>query len=131
MAYGVTSQRVLIISGSLSRKTKSLRLTAIPGVTLTERRNGEGDVVLDTRDMSHVAAGGWKPRGETVPDAFEFLPDARHVYEIVEQARRHALANPLPPETIDHSALRMLFNKPDGCHVSSNHLERTRGPKRQ
>jgi hypothetical protein len=89
-AYGVTDRRVIVSSGLLSRRTTSHALDALPAVTLSERRHGEGDVVLEARDMSHVAAGGMVPKGSSVPPALEFLPQARHVYEIIRHAQRRA-----------------------------------------
>jgi hypothetical protein len=88
--YGVTDRRVIVISGLFTLNTTSHALSALPAVTLTERRNGEGDVVLADTDMSHVATGGMVSRGRSVPPALEFLSDARHVYEILRAAQRQA-----------------------------------------
>jgi len=92
---GVTDRRALIIRRALFRSRSSLPFDGIPAITLSERRS-EGDVVLDSRDMRHVAVGGLVPKRETVPDAFEFLPNARHVYEIVRAAHRRAITHPEP-----------------------------------
>lgn len=84
--YGVTDRRVMVLSGHFSARTTSYALGTLPAVTLTERRNGEGDVVLAATDMSHVAAGGLVGRKESVPPALEFVTNARDVYEIVRGA---------------------------------------------
>lgn len=89
-AYGVTDRRVLVFSGLFSHRTTSYLLRVLPAITLSERRDGEGDVVLEATDMSHVAAGGMVPKGSSVPPALEFLPQARHVYEIIRDAHRRA-----------------------------------------
>ena len=88
--YGVTARRVIVCSGLFSRRTTSHALEALPAITLSERRHGEGDVVLDATNMNHVAAGGLVPKGSSVPPALEFLPQARHVYEIIREAHRRA-----------------------------------------
>ena len=81
---------MIVISGPFARSTTSHTLRALPAITLSERRNGEGDVVLAASDMNHVAAGGMVSRGSSVPPALEFVADARHVYEIVRDAQRRA-----------------------------------------
>ena len=88
--YGVTDRRVIVCSGLFSRRTTSHLLRLLPAITLSERRGGEGDVVLEAGDMNHVAAGGLVPRGSSIPPALEFLPQARHVYEIIRDAHRRA-----------------------------------------
>ena len=72
--YGVTDRRVILVSGLFSRSTTSHLLRAVPAITLSERRDGEGDVVLDATDMNHVATGGMVSLGSSVPPALEFLP---------------------------------------------------------
>jgi len=86
--YAVTDTRIFIVSGIVSTRTTSHPLIALPAVTLSERRNGDGDVVLAASDMGHVASGGVVSRGSSVPPALEFLSDARHVYQIVRDAQR-------------------------------------------
>jgi hypothetical protein len=46
--YGVTDRHILIVYGVASKKTTMLALKSLPGLTLDERYNGDGDVVLDT-----------------------------------------------------------------------------------
>lgn len=87
-AYALTDRRVIIVSGLFSPRTMSHALRAIPGITLSERLWGEGDVVLAATGMSHVGIGGLVPRGSTVPPALEFLPNASRVCAMVEDARR-------------------------------------------
>jgi hypothetical protein len=107
-AYAITDRRILIIDGVFRRTTKSLPFVGLPDITLTERRFGEGDVVFDEGDMNHVAAGGVVSKGRSVPDAFEFLPSARHVYEIARDAHQRACRAPAP-ERFDLSGLDTLF----------------------
>jgi hypothetical protein len=89
-AYGVTNHRVIVISGVLSRTTTTYPLRTLPAFTLSERRNGEGDIVLASSDMNHVAVGGVVGRGQSVPPALEFLADVRRIYEILRDAHRRA-----------------------------------------
>ena len=85
--YGVTDRHILIVYGVDSKKTTTLALKSLPGLTLDERYNGDGDVVFDTKDASHVATGGIVGRGQTVPAMFELIPQAREVYNIIRKAQ--------------------------------------------
>jgi hypothetical protein len=88
--YAVTDRRVIVVSGVFTRCTTSHALRTLPAITLSERHNGEGDVVLADTDMNHVATGGLVARGSSVPPALEFVPNVRGVYEIVREAWRLA-----------------------------------------
>jgi hypothetical protein len=84
-----TSWRSLVLRRRLVlKKTTTLALKSLPGLTLDERYNGDGDVVFDTKDASHVATGGIVGRGQTVPVMFELIPQAREVYNIIRKAQR-------------------------------------------
>jgi hypothetical protein len=61
--YGVTNERILILTGLFSRQTKSLPLRTLTDVTLTERADGTGTITFGPqfpypfgRQMSF---GGW------------------------------------------------------------------------
>jgi hypothetical protein len=43
--YGVTNQRVIIVSGILNSKVKSLNLRTLSDLTRDERSNGKGSIV--------------------------------------------------------------------------------------
>ena len=88
--YGVTNRRVIIVNGIRTRRTTSLPMPTIPAITLAEREDGSGDVVFDTTDARHVAVGGLVPRGSFVPIMLEFLPNVRHVYNIIREAQQSA-----------------------------------------
>jgi hypothetical protein len=90
--YGVTSERVIIISGLLSRKVKSLSLDSLSDVTLTERSSGSGIVSFGPLPPMYwrYSTGGWPGMGNHVVPCFELPGDARNVYEIVRDAQRAA-----------------------------------------
>jgi PH (Pleckstrin Homology) domain-containing protein len=89
--YGVTNRRVLLITGFRSQSTSTVPLRAIPAITLSERRDGSGDVVFDTNDGRHVATGGFVSRGSSVPVMLEFILNAREVYDIIRKAQQAAV----------------------------------------
>jgi len=86
--YGVTNRRILILTCGRSRNSTSLALGTLPGITLAERRDGIGDIVLAAGDASHVGAGGLVPRGSVVPPMLELIPQAKNVYDIIRRAQQ-------------------------------------------
>ncbi len=67
--YGVTSERILIVSGLLSQQTKSLQLRTLTDVTLTQRSDGSGTVTFGpTHPMYNMfPAGAWPGSGRYGP----------------------------------------------------------------
>ncbi len=88
--YGVTSERVLIVSHLFGRKVKSLNLDTLTDVTLNERGNGAGTITFGPLAPFYGwQRSGWPGMTNAVP-SFELPSDAREVYEIIRNARRAA-----------------------------------------
>lgn len=88
--YGVTSERVIICSGQLSQKIKSLHLPTLSDITLSERSDGSGTVTLGPSHylMAWFPAGAWPGAGRYAPPSFEMIPDAKRVYDIIRRAQK-------------------------------------------
>jgi hypothetical protein len=90
--YGVTSDRVLLITNTVQRSVKTVPLDGMPEISLRERRDGRGTIVLGgDRGGSTWFAGnlnGGGPYG--APPTLEWIEGARAVQEILLDAR-HAL----------------------------------------
>lgn len=86
--YGVTNQRVVIVSGLTSRKVKSLNLRTLSDVSLSEKSDRSGTI---TFGPSHPMSGWWG--GTTWPGmpqavpSFEMIPDAKNVYEKIREVQ--------------------------------------------
>jgi len=91
--YAVTSERILIISGVFSRKIKSLSLRTLTDVSLTESRNGEGDIAFGAQNTfpSFFGNSGW-PGAQQQSPKFELVSNAKSVYEQIRGAQRGAIA---------------------------------------
>lgn len=89
--YGVTDRRIIILSNAPSRSTRTLNLKGLREVTLTERRDGSGDIVFGMPPLFgwHSTRGGWPGTGARGP-TFELVPRAREVYNVVRQAQAMA-----------------------------------------
>jgi hypothetical protein len=99
-SYGLTNQRIVIVSGIFRRKVKSLNLRTLTDVSLTERRDGSGHISLGPTNPMFAwfgGTGGWWPGMEAfTPASFEMLDGARQVYEKIVEAQRYATAPVLP-----------------------------------
>jgi hypothetical protein len=87
--YVVTSERILIIRGTSNVETKSIPLASLTDMSLTEHRDGSGTVTF-----GGIAPPANRPRvlwtGASMIPAFEFIPDARQVYDIIRGAQSTA-----------------------------------------
>jgi hypothetical protein len=83
--YGLTNQRVIIISGLLSRTVKSLQVQTLTDVALSEEASGAGTVSFGP-NMSSPGRGS--SVGREPQSSFDSIADAREVFEQICLARR-------------------------------------------
>jgi hypothetical protein len=89
--YGVTSSRVILISGLIQESVRSLSLRSLPEIALTERSDGTGNIVFGTSyGLGPFASPGWPMSQRFVPVIFEGIADARVVHDLI----RREIANP-------------------------------------
>jgi Bacterial PH domain len=93
--YGVTSERILIVSGIFSRQTKSLQLRTLSDVSLTQRGDGSGTITFGPSNYmnSLFPAGAWPGTGRYVPPSFDLIECASEVYDVIRGAQRTRPAN--------------------------------------
>lgn len=75
--YGVTSERVLIVSGLFDRKVQSLDLASLPELTFTETSNGAGSIEFESIASETRA-----------PARFDQIERVREVYNMIGTAQR-------------------------------------------
>jgi hypothetical protein len=85
--YGLTNERVIIISGLSSRTVKSLQVQTLTDVSLSEEASGTGTVTFGP-NMSYSGRGS--SAGRNPQPSFESIADAREVFERICSARRGA-----------------------------------------
>lgn len=81
--YGITDQRALLVTGG-GRKLRSLKLSAIPEITMTERADGSGDVMLGSGEVStdwDSSTETWQD-SRTRPPTLEMIANVREVYDL-------------------------------------------------
>jgi hypothetical protein len=94
--YGVTNERVIIISGLFHKSIKSLNIDTLTDVSLTEKSDGSGTITIGSSNPWHGWFGGsnWPGAGQYASPALELIADARQVYETIRDAQRDAKKRP-------------------------------------
>jgi hypothetical protein len=89
--YGLTNERAIIVSGIYSRSVKSLQIRTLSDVSLSELSDRFGTITLGptAAGWGWQGGGGW-PTGRATAPAFEFIADARDVFERINQAQKAA-----------------------------------------
>lgn len=91
--YAVTSQRVVIVSGLLTRSVKSLSLKTLSELTLREDSEGGGTITFGPQHPLGFMVHGmppWPGVGQWMSPRFEAVAQVREVYEVIRQAQRGA-----------------------------------------
>ena len=92
--YGVSNQRILIVSGFSSRNFRSLGLKTLSEINLSEKADGTGTITFgpDYPLMQNPGAG-WPRYGRftPAPPAFDLIENVRSVYEVVRRAQSESL----------------------------------------
>ena len=83
--YGLTNQRVIIISGMFSPTVMSLQVQTLTDIALSEEASGFGTILFGP-DMARSARGG--TAGKPRRPSFESIADAGEVFERICAARR-------------------------------------------
>jgi hypothetical protein len=84
IAYGLTSRRLILVSGVFSRQLKSIELDSLGETSLKESRDGSGTVILGASAGALGAsamAPSWPGAGRYLPPMLEAIDNARAVYE--------------------------------------------------
>ena len=89
-SYGVTSQRILLVSGMRQRTVKSLPLRTLSDVTLAENKDGRGTITFGPPTLLSRGRNGtaWPGTSSQMPPSFDMISDPRSVYDIIRKAQR-------------------------------------------
>jgi hypothetical protein len=91
--YGLTNQRIIVVSGLRTRKLKSLNLKTLSEVSLSEKPDRSGSITIGpAHPMSAWFGNMHWPGGPRSAPAFEMIPDAKDVYEKAREAQAQAQA---------------------------------------
>ena len=86
--YGVTTTRVIIISGVLRETVESHPLRSLASLSLTLRPDGSGDIAIGPRSpLGPFLIAGWPGTERFRTPAFEGIPGAREVHDLIARAQ--------------------------------------------
>ena len=90
--YAVTPRRIIIASGLLSRKIRSLPLKTLSEVSISERSKGVGTITFGPQHPfgSFGGMSAWPGAQQLQSPKFDLVPEARRVYETVRKAQAAA-----------------------------------------
>lgn len=92
--YGVTTDRVIIADGLIAPRLKSLNLSTLTDVTLKQGADGRGTITFGPEIPWGRAYDGFAWPGIPRGTAFERIPEAKRVYDIVRDAQRGSRTAP-------------------------------------
>ncbi len=88
--YGITNDRIIIVSGLLFRQIKSLPLRTLSDVSLTQRANGSGTITFGPIHpfLHFFPAGGWPGARSFCPPSLDMIERAKDVYDTIRAAQK-------------------------------------------
>jgi hypothetical protein len=90
--YGVTNERVIIVSGLISENVKSINLRTLSDLSMSQKSDGTGTITFGPTHpfASFFGGGSWPGAGAYASPSFELVQDVAHVYEIIREAQKSA-----------------------------------------
>ena len=90
--YGVTSERVLIVTGWPSPSVKSLALRTLSEVSLNQHTGGPGTITFGPSGPfpRWGGAASWPGMGSQSAPSFDMIQDAKGIQEVIRSAQRQA-----------------------------------------
>jgi len=89
--YGITSERIIIVSGLFSRQTKTLQLRTLSDISLTERSDRSGSITFGPQHpMAQRLPSGWPGVGQYGAPAFDMIERAKEIYDLIRETQRTA-----------------------------------------
>jgi hypothetical protein len=91
--YGLTSNRIIIVSGSMSRQVKSIELPSLGEISMSERGDGSGTIRLGPSTglagmRASMVGPSWPGAARFLPPMLEAIDGARAVFEKI-RATKH------------------------------------------
>jgi Bacterial PH domain len=90
--YGLTDRRAIIVSGLFSRRINSLPLRTLTDISLQERSDRSGTILLGRPQPYSSWSSGmrWPGMSQYSAPAFEMIPNAKTVHDQLLEAQRAA-----------------------------------------
>lgn len=88
--YGLTNERILILSGLFSKSLKSLSIKSLPEISLSEKSNGRGTITFGSSGgMQEMFMNtSWPGSNRASAPSFEMIEDARNIFQKIQSLKR-------------------------------------------
>jgi hypothetical protein len=78
----------VIVSGLVQRKVKSLTLSNISDISLTERADGRGSITFSPTPSFFASwAWSWPGMGQQSTPSFEMIEGAKEIYDLINRTK--------------------------------------------
>jgi len=90
--YGVTNERVIIVSDLFRKKVKSINLRTLTDISLSESSNGNGSISFGHSSPFASMFGGmyWPGLEQYMGPRFDLVNNAKQVYQQIRDAQKNA-----------------------------------------
>lgn len=88
--YGVTNERILILTEFPSNQSKSLPLSNLADISFTSKSDGSGSIMFGPQQpMASMTRGAhWPGMSSQQTPALQLIPDVKKVFDAIQQAQR-------------------------------------------
>ncbi len=87
--YGVTSERIIVVSGLFSQKVTSLNLRTLTDITMHQKRDGSGTIIFGPSNfMSNIFIAFQQFGMGQISPQFEFIPNVIEVHNIIRDTQK-------------------------------------------
>ncbi len=98
ITYGLTTSRLITVSGLFGRQVRSIELTSLGEITLRERPDKSGTVILGSTGgpngwASSLMSPSWPGAARYLPPMLEAIDNARAVYEKIRATKNQGAGN--------------------------------------
>lgn len=90
--YGLTSERIIIVSGIFSRNVRSLNLKTLSEINISEKSDGTGSIFFGPTYpfTTRWSGGGWPGTNNYAPPAFDLIEHVKETYELIRRTQNAA-----------------------------------------
>ncbi len=78
--YGITQQRIIILSGIFSPDVDSLNIKNLPALTLSEKKDGSGSITFGNSFLVNLPGPRWANYHKRYAPCFEYIENVKQVY---------------------------------------------------
>jgi hypothetical protein len=88
--YGVSNERIIIVSGIFSRNVRSLALRSLSDISISEKSDFSGTITFGPEETGSGRTGFSFSRqnNQVIHSAFESIQQAKNVYNIIRSAQK-------------------------------------------